>query len=114
MGSLLHCYKDKTISNMKKIRIFLLITVIVALSAVFSLNAQRGGGGHGGGGYHEGGGRGYNGGGGYHHDGDDYHGYNHFGYGARPYYGVATVPFGFGYYGSNCGYVGYWHQWRCW
>ena len=98
---------------MKKIKIFSLVIAIAALSTVCSLYAQRGM--HGNGGYHGGGGGGFHGGGGWH---GGYHGhmggYNHGGWGARPYFGVATVPFGYGYYGNNCGYVGYWHQWRCW
>jgi hypothetical protein len=81
---------------MKKLRILTLIA-LVALSTMGLLMAQHGRGDyHGGGGYH----------GGYDH-------YNHYGYAARPYIGVTTGPFGFSY-GNSCGYVGYWHQWRCW
>ncbi|HSZ26215.1 MAG TPA: hypothetical protein VK766_10865 [Cytophagaceae bacterium] len=95
---------------MKKGKIFAII-IALAAATVCSLYAQRVGfsvGYHGGGGY-----------GGYHggfvgHP--VYGGYNYRGYAARPYYGVATVPVGYvGYgYGARCGYVGYWHQWRCW
>jgi hypothetical protein len=96
-------YKEQ---YMKKIRIFLLFIALVAFFKICTLDAQRGG-------YHGGGGgRGYYGG---FHGGGHMHGYNHYGWGARPYIGVTTVPFGFyGYYGPDCGYVGYWHQWRCW
>jgi hypothetical protein len=93
---------------MKKVRIFLLFVALVACFKICTLDAQRGGGGYHGGG----GGRGYDGG---FHGGGGMHDYDHHGWGARPYFGVSTVPFGYyGYSGANCGYVGYWHQWRCW
>ncbi len=40
--------------------------------------------------------------------------FNHKGYGAHPYYGIATIPMGYAGFGNNCGYMGYWNQWRCW
>jgi hypothetical protein len=91
---------------MKKLKILSLATAIVALSAI-CLYAQRGGHGGGGGGFH--------GGGGGFHGGGEMRGFNRGGYGARPYYGVGAIPIGYaGYYGNNCGYMGYWNQWRCW
>ncbi|HVD99335.1 MAG TPA: hypothetical protein VNB90_14095 [Cytophagaceae bacterium] len=87
---------------MRKIRVFLFVIVITVLSTI-CMNAQRGGY-HGHPGYY----------GGFHGGGGAYH-YNHSGWAVRPYVGVTTVPFGYyGYYGPDCGYVGYWHQWRCW
>lgn len=63
------------------------------------------------------------GGGGYYGHGH-YGGYNHHGYAAAPYVGVATGPIG--YYGpaygpaygprphGRCAWNHYYHQWNCW
>lgn len=117
--------------TMKKMKLFAIILGLTALSIVGSINAQPGhyGGGRPGG-FQTGGGHpgGYGGGG-------NYGGFNHYGYAAAPYRGVATGPIGHvgfsvgyggpGYGGGGYGYGGgynngrcswdyYWHQWRCW
>src|ERR1700751_979615 len=86
--------KKQKNNGMKRVKVFLLFIALVAFFKICTLDAQRGGGGYRGG-------RGYNGG---FHGGGHMYGYDHHGWGVRPYFGVTTVPFGYyGYYGPNCG-----------